>query len=565
MPKPLLAHLFPGLLWLSLFPFLAHAQQPTWQAAVTVTAATPTDYSQVTATATDGANVYIAGNFSGTVRFGSTMLTSAGFSNPFVAKWDTNTHQFSWALQGGGTQGGRATALAVNGANIYLAGDFFGATAPFGNLTLSKTTSPPDPFVAKLTDGGQQASFTWAKRVGGNRDDYAGALAVQGNNVYFAGTFASPTADFGSLTLTTINSTAGSANAFLTKLTDTGSSATFNWAQRVGGTGTDFGQAVAVSGTNIYLAGHSTSPSVGTALSHGDTDALLAKFTDAGSTASLNWAMLLGGAGSDAARAVAVQGQNIYMAGIFNGTTVSFGPYSLLNAGLNTSDAFVVKLADTGSSAAVRWAQRAGGSGWDGANALAVNRTHVYVSGNLVNFTAALGTTQLISAGGSDAFVAKLADDTGQFVWAQQAGGPGDDSSQALAVDNNASLYVAGTLLPPATVGSQVLTGAAAGSGFVAELTDNTRVLAAASAQRSDINLFPNPVRGGHFTVITEIPTGPMTLTDAQGRVVRRWVPTARTRLVLETGGLAPGVYTLQWVEKRQTQTKRVVLEVADE
>ena len=547
-----------------LFPLLTHAQQPSWQTAVAVAAATATDFSAVTATAIDGPNVYLAGTFSGTVRFGSISLTSAGSWNPFVAKWNSASGQFVWALQAGGVQGATASDIAVSGTNIYLAGTFSGATASFGSLILTKPASPPDAFVAKLTDAGPSATFTWAQRVGGNRDDYAGALAVQGQDVYLAGTFASPTADFGPFTLTTINPTPGSGNAFLTKLRDTGPSSTFIWAQRVGGTGTDFGLAVAVSGTNIYLAGHSTSPAVGTALSHGDTDALLAKFTDAGATASLSWAMLLGGPGGEAARALAVEGSNLYVAGVFNSATTSFGTHTLTNAAPNTTDAFVIKLADTGPQAVVRWAQRAGGSDWDGANALAVNGTNIYVSGNLVNYTGTLGTTRLVSAGGSDAFVAKLADDTGQFVWAQQAGGAGDDSSQALAVYNNL-IYVVGSLLPPATIGGQVLTGAATGSGFVAKLVDNARVLAAAPAHRArGVDLYPNPARGP-VTVVLESNAAPaaLQLQDALGRVVRRFVLAAGAppQLVLETAGLAPGVYTLQWVEQGQARVKRVVLE----
>jgi len=58
----------------------------------------------VTATATDTAgNVYLTGSYSGQVQFGSTVLTSAGGSDVFVACYRPASGTWAWATSGGGT------------------------------------------------------------------------------------------------------------------------------------------------------------------------------------------------------------------------------------------------------------------------------------------------------------------------------------------------------------------------------------------------------------------------------------------------------------------------------
>lgn len=84
-PTRLLAAL---ALLLTLLPALtARAQAPTWQLALALAPTQPVGATSSTrATATDAAgNVYITGAYSGQVQFGSTLLTSAGSNDVFVA------------------------------------------------------------------------------------------------------------------------------------------------------------------------------------------------------------------------------------------------------------------------------------------------------------------------------------------------------------------------------------------------------------------------------------------------------------------------------------------------
>jgi len=331
----------------------------------------------------------------------------------FVAKLTDagNTGSFVWAQQAGGTESDDAFALAVNGSSIYVTGQFESFTAGFGPITLTTIGGSRDVFVAKLTDAGSTGSFVWVQRAGGIGTDYAYALAVSGTSVYVAGGFDSPTAGFGS----TVLANGGSKDVFLAKLTDMGSAGNFVWAQRAGRTGYDYATALAANGTNVYVAGNFEGFGVefgsSSLNSAGMQDIFVAKLTDAGSSGSFNWAQRAGGTGYDYAKAVTVSGTSMYVAGSFEGPSAGFGLTTLTNARPGYADVFMAKLTDAGSFS---WAQRAGGSGYDAATSLAVSGTDVYVAGNYGQPTAIFGTTTLTnpSQNTSLGFLASITDPT---------------------------------------------------------------------------------------------------------------------------------------------------------
>src|SRR5262249_14657408 len=72
---------------------------------------------------------------------------------------------------------------------------------------------------------------------------------------------------------------------------------------------------------------------------------------------------------------------------------------------------------------------------------------NTYVAGvfqGTVNFDPGVGTCDLTSAGGNDAFVAKY-DSQGALVWARQAGSSGSDQGFGVAVDSSGNVFVTGT------------------------------------------------------------------------------------------------------------------------
>ncbi|GAB3872285.1 hypothetical protein GCM10028824_22500 [Hymenobacter segetis] len=555
---------FVGLLVLLLLALHmpAAAQVPAWQSARAVAAATAAaanNYSEVRATAVDAAgNVYLTGIFSNTVVLGGTTLTSLGSYDVFVAKFNPVSNQFVWAQRAGGTSYEYATALAVDGSSVYVAGYFGSSTAGFGLTTLTNAGFD-DVFVAKLTDGGSTGSFVWAQRAGGPSNDDANALAVSGTSVYVAGAFGSSTLGFGPTTLTNIGGTSGAYDVFVAKLTDAGSTGSFVWAQRAGGTDYDGASALAVSGTSVYVAGEfgsatagfgaTTLANVGTTV--GNSDIFVAKLTDAGSTGSFAWAQRAGGTDYDGVGALAVSGTSVYVAGGFRSPIASFGTTALTNTG--AYDAYVARLTDTGSMGSFNWAQRAGGTGYEFAKALAVNGSSVYMVGYFRSPTADFGPTMLTNTNtvSSDVFVSKLTDvgNAGNFVWAQRAGGADYDEANALAVSGT-SVYVAGFVQSlTASFGSITLPKPSSNNalGFLATLTDPTLTATAAARTLTPEQLFPNPAHG---TATLRLPAGtapaPLTLTDALGRAVRRYPAPDGPEAALDLQGLPAGLYLLR-------------------
>jgi hypothetical protein len=532
------------------------ASAQVWQSARAIAAATvsPGNYSVVTATTVDAAgNVFLAGTFTNSVVLGSTTLTSVGDRDVFVAKFDPVANQFVWAQRAGGMGRDEATALAVNGTSVYVAGYFFSATAGFGPTILTNARSgTSDAFVAKLT--ASTGGFAWAQPASGMGNEQATALAAGGTSVYVTGHFSSSTMSFGQMVL--VNSSASNSDIFVAKLTDAGPSSSWTWAQLAGGIEGNFAFTLAVEGASVYIAGDFRGPTANFGLttltnsSAGTSDVFVAKLTDAGSTSSWAWAQRAGGTNNDYAQALAVSGPNVYVTGFFNSPTAGFGATALTNGGM--FDVYVAKLTDAGPTGGFTWAQRAGGTGLDQALALAVSGTSVYIAGAFASSTASFGSTALTNVGGvmNEVYVAKLTD-TGRaatFTWAQRAGGTSSDVANVLVLSGGI-VYVAGySFSPLADFGTVFLPNpdSSTQQGFLAALTDATPTATVTSWSQGPGVLFPNPAR--HMATL-RLPAGalpvPLVLTNALGRVVRHYPAPAAPSTVLDLRGLPAGLYLL--------------------
>jgi hypothetical protein len=448
--------------------------------------------------------------------------------------------------------------------------------------------------VAKLTDAGNSASFTWVQQANGTNTDVAYALAVSGSSVYLAGYFYSNSLTFGS---TTLIRPGNAANMFVAKLTDQGNSAGYDWAEQVTATEHYIAPtALAVNGPNVYLTGYFASPQVSfgpftlTKNSGGRvwgylTDAFVAKLTDTGSSHGWTWVQQSSSAGYDQTLALAVNGPNVYVAGYFGSTArslsgaqgntpLTFGATTLNNFG--DYDGYVAKLTDAGSSSSFTWAHRVGGLDTDSVTALTVRGSQVYFAGTFASQQASFGNNVLTKATGPnstrDVFVGRLTDagSTSSFDWVQQAGGPGGDFVNTIALNGN-TLYVAGGIGGPASFGSQSV---AMGStpnlhqlGFLASITDLTATRTSSDLIGTAFHLFPNPARSITTVQLPAIPgatQATLVLTDALGRrVCARTValPTAGLRYDLPLTGLPPGVYALHVEAGAASAVRRLVVE----
>ncbi len=579
IPAPLAALLV--LLLLLLGPG-ARAQSPAWQTATALSRASSTGSAcRNTGTAADASgNIYVVGDFYGTVSFGSTTLTSLGNSDAFIAKWSTTANRFMWAVRAGGQNGDGALSVAVAGANVYVTGSFNSRTADFGALTLTNisTSIYSDIFIAKLTDTG---TFVWALPAGGANADLPQNIAVEGSNVYVTGRFTSATASFGNTVLTNAVG-AYSYDAFVTKVTDAGPTASFTWAQQVGGTGFDSISGLAVIGSSIYLGGIFDGPttslgslSLSNTTTDGKVDGFVAKLTDGGTTPSFVWVQRTGGPGNEYATVVAARGTTLYVGGEFDSPGFSLGTTTLMGTGM-----FITKIADDGPSSHFVWAQQSGGTcAQTGTRAVRVVGPSVYVGGLFSGSgTASFGSTILTNTpepgtsppmARTDGYVAKLTDVGNQvsFDWVKQIGGVGFEEVRGL-VAVGASLYATGWSNALATFDNLTVTNPALDYlAFLAALTDPTLTATTAAHGSLPFTLAPNPARA---TTTVALPAQPgaasatLTLLDALGRTVRTTtvaLPAAGLRHELSLGGLAPGLYALRATAGAATATQRLVVE----
>jgi len=154
----------------------------------------------------------------------------------------------------------------------------------------------------------------------------------------------------------------------------------------------------------------------------------------------LTYASYLGGAGYDAAYAIAVDGSGqMYVTG--TSSSVSF---SSQNTGLLASrDAFVTKF---GANGAIVYTTIFSSSADDSGQAIAVDSTgNVYVAGTTegADFPVTPGAWQTVSGGGEDGFAAKL-DSNGNLVYASYIGGAGNEVATGMAIDNCGNAYISG-------------------------------------------------------------------------------------------------------------------------
>ncbi|APR88264.1 Hypothetical protein A7982_13613 [Minicystis rosea] len=175
------------------------------------------------------------------------------------------------------------------------------------------------------------------------------------------------------------------------------------------------------------------------------------------------WSKQFGDAMEQAGTAVTADPSgNVIAAGQFRGTT-SFGGGNLTSAG--GYDAYVAKL--DGSGAHV-WSKRFGNSSDQYVKGVATDTSgNVLVTGNF-NGTIDLGTGTLVSAGGTDIWLAKL-DTAGAGVWARRFGDASAQSVAAIAVTSTGNIVIAGQFQGTVDFGGGPLVSAGSADIFVAE------------------------------------------------------------------------------------------------
>jgi hypothetical protein len=359
-----------------------------------------------------------------------------GYYDAFVAKLTPNGSALAYATYLGGSSTDEGYGIAVDAAgSAYVTGSTtstdFPTAAPPGETPIQATYSgSTDAFVAKLTPTG--TALAYATYLGGSDYDNGNAIAVDAaGSAYVTGR--TDLADFPTAARpgeAPVQATyAGSAGAFVAKLTPTGTALAYATCLSDYGNG----NAIAVDAAgSAYVTG----------------SGFVAKLTPTGT--ALAYATHLGGIGY----AIAVDAAgSAYVTG---GTSLSDFPTAappgetpVQATYAGSTDAFVAKLTPTGT--ALAYATYLGGSAYDNGYAIAVDAAgSAYVTGSThsADFPTAAppgeAPIQAISGGASDAFVAKLTPTGTALTYATYLGGCGHDRGLAIAVDAAGTAYVTG-------------------------------------------------------------------------------------------------------------------------
>jgi len=315
-----------------------------------------------------------------------------------------------------GGQGTSAWSLITNGMNNPYPGVNVLAIDPVTTANLYAGSAFQEGFVAAFDSSG---AVTYSTPVGGDRYNHVRGIAVDGNhNSYVVGYTTSP-----NFPITVGNPYVGNNDVVLLKLAISGTPV---YSILIGGSGDDYGYAIAADNTTVYFTGQTCSfldfPVVNAAQGTGSAcSAFVAKAQPNVSGPNLLFSTYLGGTNNDTtANGIAVDGNgNVWVAGqtwandfptrnasqpYYIGNSYPCSPNTCYNA-----DAFVTQY---NASGALQFSTYLGGTQADNANAVAVDPFgSAYVAGYTYSgdFPVIAPALQMSSSGpGAEMFIAKF-------------------------------------------------------------------------------------------------------------------------------------------------------------
>jgi hypothetical protein len=359
-------------------------------------------------------NLYVTGSFWGeSLTVGDTTLTNVSYSlyeyqsDIFIIKYDPFGNVI-WAKSMGGSKSEVGWSIAVDDSdNILLCGWFTSPDAAFDSIVLTSLEDDPntfgDAYIAKLnTDG----NVVWAKSAGtAGYEDISNAITSdQHGNIYVAGSFASSSLVWDSLTLA--NTSEGFSDIFVIKLDPAGN---ILWLKGVEGALNDLGRGLTSDPEgNVFVTGSFKSGSLYFGANElansfpGTGDWFIAKYDSFGNDL---WARSAEGNGEEFDwRAVTCDADgNAYATAEFSSYFLEFDDTTFI-VNYGDLDLFVVKYTASGE---VAWAINAGGAGNDEPLGITLSGTNICLAGTFSE-DISFGNNELNNYGGLDFFIANL-------------------------------------------------------------------------------------------------------------------------------------------------------------
>jgi len=365
---------------------------------------------------------------------------------------DGNTLEYATYVGGDSADMPRGVAVAPSG-RIVVVGQTSSTDFPMVNAIQATPVIGPkvglDPTVPEgvafslVADG---SALAWSTHLGGSGAFDAGyAVALDAMGAAF---IAGETGAAGFPIQSAFQASKGAGqDAFVCKIDASGMLA---WSTFLGGNGDDGARALRVdSGGRLLVAGTSASTdfplqSALQSQKKGTTDAFVLRMPASG--ASLTWSTYVGGAGKDAANAVAEgAGGTTWIAGETDSSdfpVVANAPQPNPTGG--TADAFVARVASGGIS--LEFGTYLGGGFADYARGLAVDSLgSPYVIGTTASFEfPTANPLDAVLSGGGDMFLARLHPSGLGLLCCTFFGGSGAEAGNAIALDPGGGVWLAG-------------------------------------------------------------------------------------------------------------------------
>jgi hypothetical protein len=354
---------------------------------------------------------------------------------------------YSTFIGGSGDDFGNAIAVDASG-NSYIIGSTNSSSYDItpGAFQTTYGGGDYDGYVTKLNSTG--TGLIYSTYIGGSDEDGAASIAIDGiGNVYITGQTLSTDFSITSGVLQTTNG--GDFDVFVTKLNSTGT--TLIYSTYIGGTSDELAYGIAVDNSgNTYITGttgssnYDITPGAFQTTIGGSIDVFVTKLNSNGD--SLLFSTYIGGNGTDAAYAIAIDGSgNAYTTGYTqsNNYDITSGSYQTTHGGYN--DLFVTKLNSLGT--ALIYSTFIGGSSNDYGNAIALDGSgNAYVTGWTTSgdYDITTGAFQTTYGGNDDVFVTKLNSAGTGLIYSTYIGGSGPDYGNAIAIDGSGNAYFTG-------------------------------------------------------------------------------------------------------------------------
>lgn len=238
----------------------------------------------------------------------------------------------------------------------------------------------------------------------------------------------------------------------------------WQWAKSGGAANSENGNSVITDASgNVYVIGYFFSPSITfgsyTLTNAGNYDIFIVKYDPLG---NVIWAKSSGGIYDDVGYSVAADlNGNILVTGYYYSPSITLGSYTLTNAG--GGDIFIVKYDPSGN---VLWAKSEGGTFDDNGYGITTDALgNIFITGSFQSANLTSGNYTLTNAGNDDVFILKY-DGLGNTLWAKSGGGSGNDQGNSIATDANGNVYITGFFYSTSFI-LETFTLTTAGSGDI--------------------------------------------------------------------------------------------------